>query len=125
MTSGIGSFASTKKRVVVIMLGEHRRGLSHLGRLVLVVATAAFLPLLPVLGKHDNRPFESPDFNSSSTPRAAVQATTRANELDPGRVDAINTPNRFVSLSRRMERGWLRLAATERFDFGKPKKAGP
>ena len=42
-----------KVRVTEIMVGNHRKGLSRWGRLVLVVVAAACLPLLPALGDGD------------------------------------------------------------------------
>jgi hypothetical protein len=45
-----------KKRVTAVMLGNHRKGLSGPGRIVLVVVAATCLPLLPALGQGDKTP---------------------------------------------------------------------
>jgi len=81
-TSGIGGFISMKKRVTTIMVGNHQKGLSGVGRLVLAVAAALCLPLLPALGMGDKTPpdTETTDqesmLQSATSPKSPVSRQT-------------------------------------------------
>lgn len=91
MTSGIDSFASTKRRITMIMRWEHHKGLPRFGRLVLVIAAAVFLPLLPVLGQGDNGSAESVD-STSSAARDATSAETGPGGEQPDEAGSARVP---------------------------------
>lgn len=76
-TSGVGSFVSVKRRVTMIMQGEHRRGLSRAGRLIVVAATVC-LPLLPVLAQRDKTPPKSPESTASNAEDASPKSKSGA-----------------------------------------------
>jgi len=71
--SGVSGFVSVKRRVTMIMLGDHQKGLSRLGRLVLVGAAAVCLPLLPVLGQSDETLPESPSSTSVGMKETSIE----------------------------------------------------
>ncbi len=77
-TSGIGSFVSVKRRVTMIMQGEHSRSLSGAGRLILIATAAVFLPLLPVLAQRGKTPPDSPESTAADVGGASPQAKSGA-----------------------------------------------
>jgi len=68
------------------MIGDHQKGMSGLGRLVLVVAATVCLPLLPVLGKGDEPP---------KTETAVADAGNA-----PGETDVAGEPQRGGMLAK-------------------------
>lgn len=64
----------------MIMRCEHHKDLPRFGRLLLVIAAAVFLPLLPVLGQADNGSAEPADSTSSSAQDATSAETGPAGE---------------------------------------------
>ena len=90
--SGMGNVTNLKRRLIMIMKGNNRRTLGHLGRAAVLGLAAVTLPLVPAFGQERER-------KATHTVRAlkeniaevhqALQRLRRADEVDRKRVDEL------------------------------------
>jgi len=72
-TSGIGGFTILKRRVTMIMLEDHKKGASALGRAVIAAAAVICLPFVPALGQKDPSQPEADQAESRDSDATAAE----------------------------------------------------
>jgi WD40 repeat protein/beta-lactamase regulating signal transducer with metallopeptidase domain len=109
LASGLGRLDGLKRRLTLILTGTAPKRLNVAGRLAVLVLGAALLPLLPTLGRSENKPDEKPAPKQEADEGAATDPGEEAVAFQPNPLALVG--GNFEHFSLAVSRDGLHLAA--------------